>query len=166
MFHEMKVYGFTLDSLSQRPVIILKDAGESHTVPIWLNSMEAVAMAASLIGQDISEQKGGGDLFRALLGRLRMRLDTVAIEAVKEGAFTASVRFAGEEGEMRIEVSHAEALLTALRFNVPVMVADEVVRQAARLATGEEEAVRETDARRFADYLENLDPATLGKYPM
>jgi hypothetical protein len=34
------------------------------------------------------------------------------------------------------------------------------------LAMADETIARENDARRFVDFLENLDPADLGKYPM
>jgi hypothetical protein len=46
------------------------------------------------------------------------------------------------------------------------MVADEVMARGSMLAMNDETIARENDARRFIDFLENLQPADLGKYPM
>jgi hypothetical protein len=46
------------------------------------------------------------------------------------------------------------------------MLADEVMARASMLAMTDEKIARENDARRFVDFLENLDPSDLGKYPM
>jgi hypothetical protein len=46
------------------------------------------------------------------------------------------------------------------------MVADDVMARASVLAMTDETIARENDARRFVDFLENLDPTDLGKYPM
>jgi bifunctional DNase/RNase len=57
-------------------------------------------------------------------------------------------------------------MITALKYKLPVMVHEEVIKQASMLDLNEGNFSRETDARRFVDFLENLDPAALGKYPM
>jgi bifunctional DNase/RNase len=162
----MNVYGFTLDTIAHRPVIILKDTDDANTIPIWISGSEAACLAAELIGRDISSQNGRGDLLSALLERLGMSVTTVSIDALREGAFTASIRVAGEDGEIRLDVRPYEALITALKFKLPVMVADEVMARASMLALDNESIARENDARRYVEFLENLDPAELGKYPM
>ncbi|HEX5774038.1 MAG TPA: bifunctional nuclease domain-containing protein [Geomobilimonas sp.] len=166
MYHEMTIHGFTLDSLAHRPVVILKDSRDRNTVPIWLNANEAVAMAAELVGRDQSSQRNGGDLLGGLLEKLSMQISQVTIEEVQDGIYRASVRFQLDGEEIRVEVRASEALLTSLKYKLPVHVADEVVQQASRLDDGEDEVAQETAARRFADFLENLDPAIMGKYPM
>ncbi|RII27631.1 MAG: hypothetical protein CXR31_05185 [Geobacter sp.] len=166
MSHEMTIHGFTLDSLAHRPVVILKDSGDRNTVPIWLNANEAVVMAAELVGRDLASQRRGGDLLSCLLETLGMEVYRVAIEAVQDGIYQASVCFRRNGEDIRVEVRPSEALLTSLKYRLPVHVADEVVQQASRLTDGEDESAQETAARRFADFLENLDPALMGKYPM
>ncbi len=165
MFHEMTIVGFTLDSLAQRPVVILKDAQDRNTVPLWLNTTDAVAMAAELVGRDLSSHPNRRDLLTALLANLGMTARQVVIEGVRDGIYSASVRFLRDGDELRVEVRPSEALLTSLKYKLPVLVAGAVVEQLSRLATGDNE-VQEIEARRFADFLENLDPAVMGKYPM
>jgi bifunctional DNase/RNase len=166
MHHKMKVFGFTLDTIAQRPVVILKDAEGNNTVPIWISSLEAASIAAELISCDVSSQSGRGDLLSALLEKMGMSVATISIDNLHDGVFTASVRFSSEGGEIRLDVRPFEALIISLKYKQPVMVADEVMARASMLAMDDETIARENDARRFVDFLENLDPAELGKYPM
>src|SRR5512142_1310770 len=99
MFLEMKVYGFALDAIAQMPVIILKDADEKHAVPVWISSSESVSFAAAFVGREVSQRSGRKALFSSLIERLGMRISGIMIESLHEGAFTASVRLAKNEGE-------------------------------------------------------------------
>jgi bifunctional DNase/RNase len=166
MYHKMKVFGFTLDTLAHRPVVILKDAEDTHTIPIWISSLEAVSIAAELISCDLSSHHGRGDLLSLLLVKMAMGVARISIDGLNDGVFTASVTFQRENGEVRINVRPSEALIISLKYKLPVMVADEVMSRASMLAMTDETIARENDARRFVDFLESLDPADLGKYPM
>jgi len=166
MYHKMKVFGFTLDAIAHRPVVILKDAEGNNTVPIWISSLEAASIAAELISCDVSSQNGRGDLLSALLEKMGMSVAKISIDNLHDGVFTASVSFSSEGGEIRLDVRPYEALIISLKYKQPVMVADEVMARASMLAMDDETIARENDARRFVDFLENLDPAELGKYPM
>jgi bifunctional DNase/RNase len=166
MYHEMTIFGLALDSLSQRPVVILKDAQEQTTVPIWISNMEVVAFAAELISRDIASQSGRSDLLTVLMQEMGMSVAMIAVDNLHDGIFTASIRFVRDKEEVAVTVRPSEALITALKYKLPVMVADEVVARASLLDLKDEAIVRENDARRFADFLENLDPAEMGKFPM
>jgi len=166
VYHEMKVFGFTLDTLAQRPVVILKDAGENNSIPIWIGSMEAVSIVAELIRSDISTKTGGGDLLTKLLEKLEMRVVKISIETLNDGAFAATVTMGCETGDIRLDVRPYEALVFSLKYDLPVMVSDEVMARGSMVAMNDEAIARENDARRFIDFLEKLDPSDLGKYPM
>ncbi|HTP65198.1 MAG TPA: bifunctional nuclease domain-containing protein [Geobacteraceae bacterium] len=166
MYHEMKVFGFTLDTLAQRPVVILKDAADANTVPIWISSQEAVSIVAELVSRDISTQNGRDDLLSLLLDKMSMSVARVSIDSLNDGLFSAAVIFHKEEGDVRIDVRPYEALIISLKYKLPVMVAEEVMARASMWALSDETIASENDARRFVDFLESLDPADLGKYPM
>ena len=166
MYHEMKVFGFTLDTIAHRPLVILKDAEDTNTVPIWISNQEAVSIAAELFSSGLSAQNGRSDLLSLLLERMEMRVAMISIDGLNDGVFTASIQIDREGGELRFDVRPYEALLIALKYKLPVMVADEVMARASMLAMDDETIARENDARRFVDFLENLDPSELGKYPM
>jgi bifunctional DNase/RNase len=162
MYLEMTVFGFTIDALANRPVVILKDAKGVNSVPIWLSTTEALAIAAELILSD----SGRKDLMTQLMAQTATEIGAVVIEGYHDGAFEALVKFLRNGEEVSVVVRPCEAIAAALKFKMPLMVAEEVVARASVLAMSDEEFARENNARRFTEYLENLDPATLGKYPM
>ncbi len=166
MYNEMTVYGFTYDNLAQMPVVILKDAGERNSLPVWISSQEAGAIAAELLNQDAAARNGQGNLLNRLLERMEMVVGRITIDAINDGVFAAAIRFVKGEEEILMEVRPSEALLAALKFKLPVFVAEEVVAQASQNATSSGEIDSEVAARRFIDFLEHLKPADLGKYPM
>jgi bifunctional DNase/RNase len=165
-YHEMRVFGFTLDPLAQRPVVILKDAGENNSIPIWIGSMEAVSIVAELISSDISTKSGGGSLLSKVLEKIGMRMTRISLDSLNDGVFSATVALEGKNGVISLDVRPYEALAASLKYDLPVMVADEVIAQGSMIAMNDDSIARETDARRFIDFLEKLDPADLGKYPM
>ncbi|HEY5512631.1 MAG TPA: bifunctional nuclease family protein [Geomonas sp.] len=167
MYLEMKVYGFALDAIAQMPVIILKDAEEKHAVPVWISTSESVSFAAEFVGREVSIRSGRKDLFTSLIERLGMSITMILIESVQEGLFTASVRLAAADGEeVRLELHVSEAMLLSLKYRLPVMVNSELLTQVSTLDMSAEGFAKENNARRFVDFLDQLDPSTMGKYPM
>jgi len=166
MYHKMKVFGFAFDAIAQRPMVILKDSEEANTVPIWIGSLEAVSIAAELISCDLSSQNGRGDLLSMLLEKMALHVAMITIDSLNDGVFAAAVTLSGKGDEIKIDVKPFEALIISLKYKLPVMLTDEVMARASMLAMTDEKIARENDARRFVDFLENLDPSDLGKYPM
>ena len=166
MQHEMKVFGLALDSLSQRPLVLLKGEEGEPTVPLWISSLDAVSMAGALVGRELAAQRGGGDLLSALLERLGMKPVAISVGCRGEKSIVAEVRFAAGDDELAVPVRTSEALVASLRFKLPLLVSDEVVALASVSMMGDELIVGDTESGRLADFLERLDPADLGKYPM
>jgi bifunctional DNase/RNase len=167
MYLEMKVYGFALDAIAHMPVIILKDADEVHAVPVWISTSESVSFAAEFVGREVAARSGRKDLFTSLVDRLGMSVSRIVIESLQGGVFTASVRLAAADGEeMRLELHVSEAMLLSVKYRLPVMVNSELLAQASTLDMNEEGFAKENNARRFVDFLDQLDPSTMGKYPM
>lgn len=166
MYLEMTVFGFTMDSLAGRPVVILKDARDSNTVPIWLSTSEALSIAAELMLWDSSGRSSRKDLMTLLLENTGTEIGSIVIEGLSDGVFTALVMFLRNGEELPVAVRPCEAIITALKYKMPIRVAEEVLQRASVLAMSDEELARENNVRRFTEFLENLDPATLGKYPM
>ena len=144
MYLEMSVFGFTIDSLANRPVVILKDAIGNNTVPIWLNAGEALSIAAELILWDSTARSGRKDLMTLLMNNTETEIGSISIEGGDDGVFTASVRFNRSGEELSVAVRPCEAIIAALKFKLPIMMAEDVLTiscgkiwldQAAVLAT-------------------------------
>ena len=163
---EMTIHGFTLDTLTQKPVLLLKNKKEDFTLPIWISSAEAVSIAAELVTRDLTAQSGRRELLSLLLNHTGMSVTRITLDSVNDGIFMASLWLSHEGNEQRVEVRGGDAIVASLKFHLPIVVAEEVVAQASTLALSDEAVAREHDARRFVDYLDNLNPGDLGKYPM
>lgn len=166
MYLLMQVYGFTLDSIAQMPVVLLKDAEEKHTLPIWINSLEAVSIAAEMISRDVSVESGCADLLTKLLAQMNLKVDKITIDDLKDGVFDATILFAREAEVVKVTASPSEALVMALKYGMPLHISLHVLAQAATVQASDEIIFDDTDGRRFVDFLENLDPKDLGRYPM
>lgn len=166
MYLEMKVFGFALDAIAQMPVIILKDAEEKYAVPVWINASESISFAAQFVGREVSPRNSRKDVFTTLVEQLGMTVSSIMIESLRDGIFTASVRVMKEDEEIRLELHVVEAMLLSLKYQMPVLVNDELLTQVSSLDMNEEGFAKENNARRFVDFLDHMDPAAMGKYPM
>ena len=90
MHHEMKVFGFSLDSLTSKPMVILKDARDDTTLPIWISSSEALAIAAQLVslGRPGRGEEEGPHV--PLPGKTGMEVGAIVIDDLTDGVFTAT----------------------------------------------------------------------------
>lgn len=164
--HEMTISCFALDSIARMPMVLLKDVGEHHALPIWFSSMEAVAIAAELINRDALAESGGEDLMTRLLGHLQLEVRRIAIEGLNGSLFDSCVYFSGHGKEIRVKVRPCDAVVMALKHSLPIHVADEVLDRASMLDMEEDEGFGDAAGGRFIDLLESLDPKDMGKYPM
>jgi bifunctional DNase/RNase len=164
----MNVFGFALDPIAQMPVVILKDSTGENSIPIWIGSAESFAFAAELLGREISSSNGRKDLFERMLEQMGMRIETISVDSLLDGKFLATIHLVGGNGEQTttLSVLASEAITLALKCRMPVMVNDTVLQQASTVDMNDECFAKENNARRFVDFLENLDPSSMGKYPM
>lgn len=165
-YHELTVYGFTMDSIANMPIVILKDAEGKRTLPVWINAKDAVAMATDLIRGNVADASMEGDLIETLHDRVGVKLEQISIDDIRDGLFTASALFSVRGEEVRIPAKTAEMLSLSLKYQKPILISDELLEKAVVLDSGVKLAHGENNARRFVDFLDNLDPQEMGKYPM
>jgi bifunctional DNase/RNase len=166
MYLKMNIHGFALDSIAQRPVVLLKDADEANTIPSWINSTDALYIVAELIRHDAGAKSDRKDLLSALLHHFDAEVKEVVIEDMKDGLFDAAAGVWVDDAMVMLPVRISEALSLALKHNLPVMVANHLLDKISYVGDEDDERFTDADTRRFVDFLENLDPADLGKYPM
>jgi bifunctional DNase/RNase len=162
----MTVQGFALDSLSQAPMVLLKNDDADSTFPIWLTTLESVAIAAELINRDAVAERGCSDLITRLFEQMQVKVHSISFDALEGSVLDASVVFSREGAEVRVKVRACDAIVMAVKYSLPIRVAEEVLNRAATLDMNAEEGVGEDDAGRIVRFLEDLDPKDMGKYPM
>ena len=89
------------------------------------------------------------DLIGNIIKGIESQLKTVKITTLKEGVFYACLEIGGEGiGERSIDSRPSDALAVALRLQAPILVADDVMSEAAMLSdigAEEEEGLESAD---------------------
>jgi bifunctional DNase/RNase len=140
---EMVVESVRVHMLSNRHVVILKDAEGDRYLPIWIGAWEASAIAMKLQGLS-AERPLTHDLFMATLGQLATRIDRVVISELAEETYHARLFLERDGVEVEVDARPSDALALAVRGDVPIFAAEGVLAQAA--LGGDPEAADDAEA--------------------
>jgi bifunctional DNase/RNase len=151
-----------LDRSTQSPVVILREDGGERTLPIWIGSPEANAIAMELRG-DRPPRPMTHDLLKQLLLGLGGELRRVTITQLRDNTYLAEllVYRGGQIFELDARPSDSSAL--ALRTDAPIFVADELLD---RNGSGETDppGAPPSDPEALKRFLSKLDPQDLGRF--
>lgn len=124
----MQVNKVGLDPQRQ-PVVLLADAEERRWLPIWIGPFEAHAISTSLQGRDFPRPLTH-DLLLMVIAGLQGELREVRITRLDEGTFYAALYLDTPNGPLEVDSRPSDALALAVRTNVEVYVAEEVLARA------------------------------------
>ncbi len=137
----MVVESVRVHMLSNRHVVILKDAERERYLPIWIGPWEASAIAMRLQGLT-PERPLTHDLFAAALEAAGARVERVVISALADETYHARLVLGGAGGSVEVDARPSDALALAVRTSAPVFAAEEVLEQAA---LGADSGITESD---------------------
>ena len=164
MWVEMKVRGLALDSLSNMPIIILRDEEDKRSLPIWVGIFEANAIALEL-EKIATPRPMTHDLIKNILEAVDAKVAKVVVNDLKENTFFATIHLQVGDTEVAVDSRPSDAIALALRVAAPIFVEEEVVRKAKSV-----EVVKETevgtgteDPQKIKDWLDSIKPADFGK---
>jgi hypothetical protein len=149
-------------------VVVLREVDSDRYLPIWVGPFEADAITIGLQGIEVGRPLTH-DLLHALIDQLGGSVSHILVSDLQEDTFFARIVMDvdGRHGELDARPSDAIAL--AVRAQVPIYVADEVMERAAVLPSDEEEEVEaETTGQDddklevFRQFVEGLDLDDLG----
>ena len=155
----MLIKGLMLDPSSNVPIVILRDEESSVFLPIWIGVFEANAIAIMM--EELEPPRPlTHDLLRSILEALDTSVEEILISELKGSTFFAQIHLQTADGQRVIDSRPSDAIALALRTDAPIFVLPDVLDQAkaVELAT--------TDEERLRKWLEDVDPAELGKYEM
>jgi len=153
---EMQIESVRVHMLSNRHVVILKDNEGDRYLPIWIGAWEASAIAMRLQGL-AAERPLTHDLFAAALDRLGVRVERVVISELTDETYHARIHLERDGVQVEVDARPSDALALAVRAEVQIFAADDVLAQAALAADpdedvgadeGDEEAEAESDRPR------------------
>jgi bifunctional DNase/RNase len=143
---EMVVESVRVHMLSNRHVVILKDAERDRYLPIWIGAWEASAIAMRLQGV-AAERPLTHDLFVNAIEQLGARVDRVVISDLADETYHARLYIVRDGIEVEVDARPSDALALAVRSEASIFAAEEVLDQAALGADPDaEEDDEEADA--------------------
>lgn len=150
---QMLVHGINLDVVSNQPVVILKDLQSHYYLPIWIGQFEATSILMEIQGIKPSRPLTH-DLLKTTMEALNAHLVRVIINDLVDGTFYARLNLTFQNEEIEIDSRPSDAIALAVRFGVPIYVAEEVIEQASIVA----EEGEEIQVEKFREFLEKLKP--------
>lgn len=166
-FIEMRVGGLTLDPVTKTPIVILKDAENKLTLPIWIGLMEATAMATELEGIKMARPMTH-DLLRRVVADLGGEIESVEVTDLRDNTYYAVIYLQAGEKKIAIDSRPSDAISLALRTRSPIFVAKKVLETSSVLQQSEEaqeQNLSNVSRDKWAEILEKMSPDDF-KYKM
>ena len=163
MLHKVTIAGLTMDPTSNTPIIILKSEEDDRAIPIWIGLLEATSIASAI--QKIQfDRPMTHDLFKNFTDQLCINIVKVEVCDLKDNTFYARIHFESEEKSFSMDARPSDAIALALRYNASIYVDDKVIEK-SKIYEGEAEVLDQSEeGKKWAEYLQNLNPEDFGKY--
>ena len=163
MLHEVNIASMAIDPTSNTPIIILKSVKGDQAVPIWIGLLEATSIASAL--RDIKfDRPMTHDLFKNFIDNLEMEVSKVEVCDLKDNTFYARIYFESKDKSFDMDARPSDAIAIALRFSAPIYVDDKVIAKSKHGDIKAEAVDKSKEGKKWAEYLENLNPEDFGKY--
>jgi bifunctional DNase/RNase len=149
---EMSIYGVSFDLVGKQPIVLLKTAEGNRYLPIWIGHPEAAAILMKLQGAT-APRPLTHDLLVNILGELEVEVVRVTVTELRENTFHASITVQQGGTEIEIDSRSSDAIAIAVRAQVPIFAADEVIEESAIEFDGEDVNEEEIvdEFKRFLD---------------
>ncbi len=130
MLVEVKIDRVTLDTASNRFVVILRDEIKHRWLPIVVGSTEAQAIALEL--ENITPPRPlTHDLIKNLLDSIEARVSRIVVSDLRENTYFAMIGLKFNSSHAEIDARPSDAIAVALRTASPIFVDEDVMQKAA-----------------------------------
>ncbi len=155
---EVKVDSIRVSLMSEHRVIVLKAVDKERYLPIWIGPYEAEAIAIKLKGVNIARPLTH-DLLKNVIGKLEGDISHILVNDLRDDTFYALITVKVNGRLLEIDSRPSDAIALAVRADVPIFVADEVMRRAGILPEDDiiETGVEDEDLSAFRDFVDSLD---------
>ena len=163
MEHKVSVAGMAMDPASNTPIVLLKTDEGEQVIPIWIGIMEATAIASVL--RNVSfDRPMTHDLFKNFAVQMKVAIEKVEVCDIRENTYYALIHFVSAVESFTMDARPSDAIAMALRYGAPIFV-NQLVLDKSKSGQGVpgEAADQSEEGKKWAEYLENLDPEEFGK---
>lgn len=126
---EVKIAGIQVNLMSQQRVVLLKEVNADRYLPIWVGPCEAEAINIKLQQVEFARPLTH-DLLKNVIETLGGRVERIVVTALREDTFYARIFITVGDREVEIDSRPSDAMALAVRVQVPLYVADEVMTEA------------------------------------
>ncbi|TKV56144.1 bifunctional nuclease family protein [Nakamurella flava] len=170
---EMRIVGVRVEMPTQQPILMLTEVNGPRSLPILIGSAEAAAIAMHQQGVR-PPRPLTHDLLGQVITALGRSLVQVRVVDFREGTFFGELAF--DDGTT-VSARPSDAVALAVRVEIPVFVAEEVLAEAGIIvpedepdaaATADAEDVTEEpgdaedEVERFREFLDSVSPDDFG----
>lgn len=132
MLVAVRVDRVTLDTSTNRFVVILKDDIHSRWLPIVVGSTEAQAIALQL--EKISPPRPlTHDLMKNILDSIKVFVTRIVVNDLRENTYFAAISVKTNGTTREVDARPSDAIALALRVQAPIFVEENVMKRAAVL---------------------------------
>lgn len=154
----LEVVGVRMEMPSNTPIVLLRETDGERYLPIWVGAVEATAIAYAQQGV-VPPRPLTHDLMLDLLEAVDAPLQEVRITDLSDGVFYSIIVFTSG---LEVSARPSDAIALALRADVPIVGAEEVVQEAGIEIPDEEEPVEEDQVEQFRAFLDGVSPEDFG----
>jgi len=134
----VRVEKVTLDTSTNRFVVILRDDINKRWLPIVVGSSEAQAIALQLENID-PPRPLTHDLMKDLLDTVGSKVSRIIVNDLRENTYYAMINLSNNGSNKEVDARPSDAIALALRMQAPIFVDEEVMRKAAIREADEED---------------------------
>lgn len=166
---EVEIDSVRVSLTNQQRIVILKQANQERYLPIWIGLYEAEAITIALQEIQVARPQTH-DLLKTLIQSLNATLIQVEVSSLSDDVFYGNLILEVDGDRRQVDCRPSDALALAARMHVPVLVSEDVMRQAGIVPEQDisevdsedmdEELLAELDEENldvFEDFLQNFD---------
>lgn len=160
---EVRLRAVRVDLQSNTPVLLLQETnGEGRTLPIYIGSQEATAIAYALQGV-VMPRPMTHDLIKELLTALDVDVERVVITELRASTYFAEIQLRRGTEQTNVSSRPSDAVAVAVRAGCKLYVSDELMDSEAIMLTieGEDESPEELVGQ-FRQFLDSIKPEDFG----
>lgn len=142
--------GVRVEMPTNQPMVLLREQEGQRHVPIWVGAPEATAIAYAQQGVT-PPRPLTHDLLASVIEELGHHLTEVRVTRMEEMVFHAELVV--DDGTFTIESRSSDAIALALRAQVPILVAEDILDDVGVLVPDDEE---DQEVERFREFLDQV----------
>lgn len=124
---EVKVKEVMVDPVSMSPVVVLQDAIDERTLPVWIGTNEAFAIITQLNGVNLPRPMTH-DLLKNILTETHVSVTRVIITDLKDETYYAVILLEYQGKELTIDSRPSDAIALAMRVGAPIFISSKLLQ--------------------------------------